>query len=67
MNINDAMCICFKNKLIVYPIIEKPGWKVEVNDQKNKKITIYKKIIKSSKDLNEAITKTYIFWAKKLI
>lgn len=64
MEINDAMSICFKNKIKVYPVIENRRQKVAVSF-KNKQIKMFDKVL-SGKDLNEALVKTYIFYAKKL-
>lgn len=64
MEINDAMNICFKNKIKVYPVIENRRQKVAVsfNDKKPK---VFDTVV-SGKELNEALTKTYIFYANKL-
>lgn len=65
MDINDAMKICFKNNVKVYPFYNKTirMWNVVVDiDGQAKKIP---KDLKQ-KELNNAIKKTYIFYAKKL-
>lgn len=64
MDINKAMSICFKNDIKVYPVIQNRKQKVAVSF-KNKQIKLFDKVL-SGKDLNEALVKTYIFYAKKL-
>ena len=64
IEINNAMSVCFKNRVIVYPIKVTGGWKIErqIEDRKPK---TYDKII-SEKEINEAVTKVYISIANKL-
>lgn len=58
------MSICFKNDIKVYPIIENKNHKVAVQF-KNRQPKVFDKVL-SGKELNEALTKTYIFYANKL-
>lgn len=60
-DINKAMQICHKNGVKVYPI---PGFYIEVSAPGSKPKKIDKKL--TQKEVNEAITKTYIYYAKKL-
>lgn len=61
MDINDAMVICFKNNLKVYP------HKRKINvEQLNKPTIVYNKELFDPKKINEAVTKTYIHHAKIL-
>lgn len=63
MEINQAINICLKKGIKVYPEFIKPYWRVAV---KNKgKIKISDKP-HTSKTINQALTNTYIFLAKKL-
>lgn len=62
MEIAEAMYICIKNNIKVYPIIVGYKFKIEVSINGN--IKLYDKIL-TSKEVNKAMTKTYIFYAKK--
>ena len=72
MNISKAMKICHDNNVKVYPkgeLININVYKFYIyrNDFKiNKSITVRPKQKDGFKELNEAIEKTYIFYAKKL-
>jgi len=65
MNINKAMGICFKNNIKIYPTYNKSfrSWSIvlDINGNKNK---IPKQI--QQKEVNDAITKSYIYYANKL-
>lgn len=64
MDINKAMQICFKNKIKIYPNYYKlyKSFRIVVNyNGKEKPI---KKDVKPS-EINNAIIKTYKFYAKK--
>ena len=65
MDVNKAMSICFKNKVKIYPFYNKTTrmWSVVVDIDGN--ATKLPKEIKQ-KQLNDAITKSYIFYAKRL-
>lgn len=61
MDINKAMQICIKNNVKVYPLngyVYASGFTDEPKKFDNKPV--------NNKDLNDALTKTYIFYAKKL-
>ena len=62
MDINDAMVICFKSHLKVYPHKRKI-----VVEQLNKNTIVYGKELYNPKKVNDAITKTYIFHAERLL
>jgi len=70
MNISEACSICFKKEIKVYPV--KVGatwritWRIEVKTGNNKPIR-YEKPLKQGFDTNNAMSKTYIFLAKKII
>ncbi len=61
MNINDAMTICFKNNIKIYP----HKGKIHVAEL-NKQTIVYQKELLDPKDINDAMTKTYIHHAKKI-
>ncbi len=63
MEISDAMAKCFKNKIKCYPIKTSLGWKIQyiINGKKN----TFNKTLNSNKEVNEAMTKTYIFLYEK--
>ena len=77
MNIGKAMQICHKNNIHIYPIGEFKSntmfvFYVSVNGKKipvkePKKIIVRTKQNKPYKELNDAITKSYIFYAKKIV
>lgn len=87
MNLNEAMNICHKNKVFIYPRLEFINSGVfyacvyisNEPDSNNKNINNHNKIDKrilvspSKKDnkgfqeLNEALSKTYIFYANKIL
>ena len=62
--INLAMQKCFKNKVIVYPVKCKGGWKIEYQIG-NKKPKSFDKTI-SVKEINKSVSKTYLHFANKL-
>jgi hypothetical protein len=64
MDINEAMSICHRNKIKVYPIHVKGKWQVEVY---NKTIISRGKNLYSAKKINEVIKKTYIYLAEKFL
>ena len=61
MDINEAMVICFKNNVKVYP----HKGKIHVAEL-NKQTIVYDKKLLNPKDINNAMTKTYIYHAKKI-
>ena len=64
MEINKAMSRCFKNNTIVYVVHSAPYYFIEIDV--NGLIKKYDKPLLKSKEINEAMEKTYIFLAKKL-
>lgn len=67
MENHEAIAICFKNNIKVYPVVsEKTRFQIEysVNDVPKKR---FDKVLKDSKEVNIAMTKTYHFLAQKLI
>ena len=60
------MSICFKNKIIAYPVRYDSTNFHLIKIENNGKPTTYQKILKTPKEVNEALTKTYLFLAKKL-
>lgn len=63
MKFQEAIKICLNAKLKVYPVHSKDGWRIEV-DQNGETNTI-KKVIKN-KEIDQAMKKTYIYYAKKI-
>ena len=63
MEISNAMSICFKNKIKVYPIKTVVGWKIQVVI--NNKKTTYDKVLLNKKEINVAIYKSYLYLAEK--
>jgi len=63
MQVHKALHICNSNDIKVYPIISNSKFKVEV-DNKGEIITYDKTL--TAKELNVAIKKTLIFYAKKI-
>lgn len=66
MNIGEACSICFKKEIKVYPVKVGATWRIEVKEGNNKPIR-YKKPLKEGFDTSNAMYKTYIFLAKKII
>jgi len=65
MDVTKAIKICFDNKIAVYPVIFNKKHKIEysINGIPKKR---YDKILTTSKSVDEAMSKTYIFLAEKL-
>ena len=63
MEISEAMVLCFKNGIKVYPVKTVTGWKIEyvINSEKHK----FNKVLNSNKEKNNATTKSYLYLAKK--
>tara|TARA_R110002012_G_scaffold321835_1_gene551705 strand:+ start:2608 stop:2802 length:195 start_codon:yes stop_codon:yes gene_type:complete len=61
MDVNDAMRVCFKNNIKVYPHKRK----IHVAEL-NKPTIVYEKELTSPKDINKAMELTYIYHAKKI-
>jgi len=66
MNISEACSICFKEEIKVYPVKVGATWRIEVKTGSNKPIR-YEKPLKEGFDTSNAMSKTYIFLAKKII
>jgi hypothetical protein len=66
MEVGEAMSICFKKYIKVYPVKVGGTWRVEVKTGNNKPIR-YEKPVKQGSDTSNALAKTYIFLAKKII
>lgn len=63
MEISDAISICIRKGVKVYPIIESGFFLVEISRGK----TVKKGTIKhTTKTINKAIEQTYIYYAEKL-
>lgn len=65
MSINEAMSICIKNHIKVYGVKRGNEFFVEINERGKK--TPSKIRYKSNKELNEAVKKTYFYFAKKIL
>ena len=61
MDINEAMRVCFKNNIKVYPHKRK----IYVAEL-NKPTIVYQKELTNPKDINNAMELTYIYHAKKM-
>lgn len=61
--INQALHKCLKNGVKIYPIYKDYRWYIQINI--NGKIKTIDKTVSQNK-INEAVTKTYIFYAEKL-
>lgn len=66
MTISEACSICFKKEIKVYPVKVGGTWRIEVKTDNNKPMR-YKKALKQGLDTNNAMIKTYIYLAKKII
>jgi hypothetical protein len=66
MGISEACSICFKKEIKVYPVKVGATWRIEVKTGNNKPIR-YEKPLKQGLDTNNALSKTYIFLANKII
>ena len=66
MTIGEACSICFKKEIKVYPVKVGATWRIEVKTGNNKPIR-YEKPLKEGFDTSNAMSKTYIFLAKKII
>lgn len=65
MSINEAMQICIKNNVKVYGVKRGSEFFVEINEKGKK--TSSKIRYNNNKDLNEAVKKTYIHFANKIL
>jgi hypothetical protein len=69
MGISDYMKICHDRGVKIYPIYSNiyssNCFLIQVNN--NGKITTYEKKLRLSKEINDALQKTYVFIAKKLL
>lgn len=65
MNINKAMSICFRNKIKVYPVLSKKTKLFRIAVSVFGKEKVIRKDI-TQKEINNSMTKTYIYYAKKL-
>tara|TARA_R110000772_G_C13195550_1_gene429495 strand:+ start:663 stop:893 length:231 start_codon:yes stop_codon:yes gene_type:complete len=63
-NISEAMSICIKNGIYVYPIKANGCWNIQVVNKK--KINTFSKKLYSNKEVNDAVVITYIHYFKKL-
>jgi len=63
MEVSDAMQKCFKNGIKAYPVKTVRGWFIEYVI--NKKPYKFDKVLKNNKEINNAITLSYIYLAKK--
>jgi hypothetical protein len=66
MSINEAMSICFKNGIKVYPVIYGKKHKIEYS-LNGKSQTRYEKILQNSKEISIAMKKTYVYLANKTL
>ena len=57
------MALCLRNNIIVYPVIVGKRFKIESNVVD--RITTFDKVL-TPKEVNNAITKTYFYYADKL-
>lgn len=67
MNISEAMSLCHKNNIKVYGVNKKGKLFVQVEDSITKKITPSSKNHSTMIKLNEAVSKTYFYFAEKLV
>lgn len=58
------MSACFKNGIKVYPVRKNGSWRVQ--SQFNGRKKTFDKDLKTTKELNEALTKTYKYYYNKL-
>jgi hypothetical protein len=63
MEISDAMKICFKNGIKIYPINTITGWIIEYTI--NGKPYKFDKVLNDNKEKNIAVAKSYIYLAEK--
>jgi len=63
MDFGEAIRICLRNDVKVYPVPATGGFKIEVSI--NEKRTTFEKIIKK-KEVDEAMRKTYVHFAKQI-
>lgn len=63
MKIDEAIKICLRNGVKVYPIYKSGKWYIETMILDKKK-TFDKEV--QNKDIDNAIKKTYVYMAKKL-
>lgn len=64
MDIGTAMRICFSKDIKVYPVRRSGLWVIQVNFKGSLKSFDVK--LSSSKEVNDAMTKTYKYYANKL-
>ena len=63
MDINEAMRICFKNNVKIYPQITRSIYKVAID--RNEQVQIGQKTF-NNKNIYDAIIKTYLYIAQQL-
>ena len=63
MDHNNAMSLCFKNKIKCYPVYTITGVKIEyiINNKAYK----FDKVLNGHKEINNAIVKSYVYLCKK--
>lgn len=64
MSISEAVSICVKNEIKVYPVKRRNGWFLQVNFKGVLKT--FEKRLDSNKDISDAVQKTYLHYAKKI-
>ena len=65
MEVSDAMQKCFKNGIKCYPVKTVRGRIIEYVI--NKKPYKFDKVFKNNKEINNAMTLSYIYLAKKIL
>lgn len=65
MKPDEACKICLDKGIKVYPVVSGNYFQIEysVNNKPKKR---FEKVLRKSKDVNDAMTKTYIYLAKKI-
>jgi len=63
MEINEAMRICFKNNVKIYPQINRSIYRVAID--RDSQVQIGQKTF-NNKNINDAIIKTYLYIAEQL-
>lgn len=64
MSISEAVSICTKNEIKVYPVKRRNGWFLQVNFKGSLKT--FEKRLDSNNAIGDAVQKTYLHYANKI-
>lgn len=63
-NISEAMSLCLKNGVKIFPVVNGNGMQIQVNNNGSK--YTYSTMYFNSKGINEDIREKYLYYAKRI-